>query len=69
MATSTDGISWTKRQPLDTTDVENFYPTLFDNGPSERGCELVVFYTASETGGFQRWQDARLMRRRLTLSW
>lgn len=69
MATSYDGIHWTPRMPIDLDPGEQFYPTIIgmESAPSQSGASFYIYYTDSLLGGWDRWQDARWVRRRVDL--
>lgn len=69
MATSIDGIHWTPRMPIDLDPGEQFYPTIIgmESVPSQSGASFYIYYTDSLLGGWDRWQDARWVRRRIDL--
>lgn len=64
---SADGITWSSRNLLDNTLGEDLYPTIIGLGESPRisGSEFFVYYTYSKKGGWERWDDAILMRRKI----
>ncbi len=69
---SSDGVNWTKLQQIEDDGFESFYCTLIGTGedPNVTGRDFYVYYTRSVIGGvdgFLRWQDADLVRRRLTV--
>lgn len=53
LVTSKDGINWAERKTIVVSENELFYPSLI---------MPFVYYTESKLGGFQRWNDARLLR-------
>lgn len=69
LATSIDGVHWTPRMPVDLDPGEQFYPTIvgMETIPSQSGASFYVYYTDSILGGWDRWQDARWVRRRIDL--
>lgn len=69
MATSIDGVHWTPRMPVDLGPGEQFYPTIvgMEPIPSQSGASFYVYYTDSVLGGWDRWQDAQWVRRRIDL--
>ena len=69
LATSADGINWSPRQALVTDPGEQFYPTLIGLGadPQVTGESFYVYYTDSLKGAWNRWKDAKLVRRLITL--
>ena len=67
-AWSEDGIRWSARTPLAVEQSELFYPSIVDvgaNAPRQCGGEFWVYYTRSEAGGWNRWGDAAIARRRI----
>jgi hypothetical protein len=70
MATSADGVNWSPRQALVTDVGEQFYPSLIGTGsdPTHTGQSFYVYYTDSQKGAWNRWQDAALVRREITLA-
>jgi hypothetical protein len=69
LATSVDGLNWTSRQPIDLSPREQFYPSIIGMEPIPwvSGTSFFIYYTDSELGGWNRWQDARFVRRRIDL--
>jgi hypothetical protein len=69
LASSSDGINWTPRQPIALDPGEQFYPSLIGTGadPQITGQSFYVYYTDSKNGGFGRWSDAQLARRLITI--
>jgi hypothetical protein len=69
LATSVDGINWSPRQAIVTDAGEQFYPTLIGLGadPLVTGESFYVYYTDSMKGSWNRWKDAKLVRRLITL--
>jgi len=67
---SDDGITWAERQKLVDDDGECFYPSILGFGQDQRqtGSEFYVYYTFSAKGGFERWNDAVIARRKITVS-
>jgi chitodextrinase len=70
MASSPDGLSWTGSTVIANATTEQFYPTVLgeDGNPNMTGQQFYVYYTSSVTGGFNRWTDAVLARRLVSLS-
>jgi hypothetical protein len=70
MATSSDGLNWSPRQALDLDVGEQFYPTIVGTGdqPWESGQQFYVYYTDSKKGAWNRWKDAALVRRSITIN-
>jgi hypothetical protein len=70
MATSSDGVNWSPRQALVTDVGEQFYPSLIGTGsdPTHTGQSFYIYYTDSQKGAWNRWQDAALVRREITLT-
>ncbi len=68
LATSSDGINWSQRQALVTDAGEQFYPSLVGTGadPTHTDKSFYVYYTDSQKGAWNRWQDAKLVRREIT---
>jgi hypothetical protein len=54
---SNDGINWGNATEIIRSNNELFYPSAIYHND-----RFYVFYTDSALGGFQRWQDAKLMR-------
>jgi hypothetical protein len=63
LATSSDGVNWSARQPLALDGGEQMYPTIVGKGadPQVTGQSFYVYYT---DGG--RWGSAQLARREVT---
>lgn len=70
MTSSTDGLTWTPRQPLENAPGESFYPSIVDSGanPLVSDDSFYVYYTKSQAGGFERWNDAEIVRRQVTVA-
>ena len=70
LASSSDGLSWTGSSVIANAATEQFYPTVLgeDGNPSSTGQQFYVYYTSSVSGGFNRWTDAVLARRLVSLS-
>lgn len=64
---STDGLSWSARQTIESAPGESLYPTIVGIGsdPQRTGDEFYVYYVYSIAAGFERWSDAFLARRQL----
>ena len=69
-ATSPDGVQWSSRKPLAVDAGEQFYPSIVGTGsdPSRTGQSFYVYYTDSQKGVWDRWSDAELRRRTVTIS-
>lgn len=67
---SEDGIHWEDRRKLFAEQGEVFYPTIsgFLGDSRQTGAEFYVYYTFSEKGGWARWNDALIVRRRITFT-
>ena len=67
---SEDGIHWTDRRKLATEKGEAFYPSIigFQDDSRRTEKEFYVYYTFSPKGGWERWNDAAIVRRKITLS-
>ena len=70
MSTSMDGVNWTPRQAIVTDAGEQMYPTLIGTGadPTRTGQSFYAYYTSSNAGAWDRWSDAKLVRRQITLN-
>lgn len=70
LSTSMDGVNWSQRQAVVTDAGEQMYPTLIGTGsdPTHTGQSFYAYYTDSASGGWNRWNDAKLVRRQITLS-
>jgi hypothetical protein len=70
LATSTNGLNWSARQPLAVDPGEQFYPTIVGTGadPTHSGQSFYVYYTDSNRGAWGRWSDAQLRRREVTIN-
>jgi len=66
---SDDGIQWTEREHLTHEDGESFYVSVVGLGrnPRQTGNEFYVYYTSSKKGGWERWSDSDIVRRKITL--
>jgi hypothetical protein len=64
LATSSDGVNWSSRQPLVLDAGEQMYPTIIGTGadPQITGQSFYVYYTDGK-----RWSKAQLARRLVTL--
>lgn len=69
ITTSQDGINWSPRQTLVADAGEQFYPTMIGTGadPTHTSKSFYVYYTDSQKGAWNRWKDAELVRREITL--
>lgn len=67
---SEDGINWSDRRKLVTGKGEAFYPSIagFLDDPRRTGKEFYVYYTFSLKGGWERWSDATIVRRKITFA-
>ncbi len=63
LATSSDGVNWSARQPLVLDSGEQMYPTILGTGPDPQvtGQTFYVYYTDGS-----RWGSAQLARRLVT---
>jgi len=70
LAVSDDGINWSRRILIANDRGEKFYPSIIGLGDDPRitGEEFYVYYTHSIIGAWDRWRDARLVRRRIILN-
>jgi hypothetical protein len=70
LSTSMDGVNWTPRQTIVSDAGEQMYPTLIGTGadPTRTGQSFYAYYTDSASGGWNRWNDAKLVRRQITLN-
>ena len=66
---SDDGIHWAERKQLSNDNGEAFYPSFvgFMADPRHTGQEFYIYYTFSAKGGWERWDDAVIARRKITL--
>ena len=64
---SDDGLHWTQRKQLAHEDGESFYPSIIGWREDSRqtGNEFFVYYTSSKKGGWERWSDAEIVRRKI----
>jgi hypothetical protein len=69
MSSSIDGVNWGARQAVAVDYGEQFYPSLVGTGgdPTRTGKSFYVYYTDSQAGAWDRWNDAQLARRLITL--
>lgn len=67
---SADGIIWSERKKLVTENGESFYPSIIglEDNPRQTGPHFYVYYTFSEKGGWNRWDDAAIVRRKITVA-
>ena len=67
---SKDGIHWADRRKLAAEHGEAFYPLLtgFLDDPRRTGTAFYVYYTFSAKGGWERWNDAIIVRRKITFA-
>ena len=70
MSTSMDGVNWSPRQAIVADAGEQMYPTLIGTGadPTHTGQSFYAYYTDSAAGAWNRWNDAKLVRRQITLN-
>lgn len=70
MTWSDDGITWAERRILVNEEGECFYPSILGYGEDQRqtGAEFHISYTFSAKGGFERYDDAVIARRKITVS-
>lgn len=66
---SDDGITWAERRKLADEEGESFYPSIvgFGEDPRQTGPEFYIYYTFSRKGEWDRWSDAEIVRRRITV--
>lgn len=70
MMFSDDGLNWSARTQLESEAGESFYPSLVGTNsanPQELGRSFYVYYTYSVAGGWDRWSDAQVARRLITI--
>ena len=69
MSSSADGVNWSQRQLVVSSPGEQMYPTLVGTGadPTHTGQSFYAYYTDSMAGAWNRWSDAKLVRRLITL--
>jgi hypothetical protein len=68
LTTSSDGVNWAPRTPLAIDPGEQFYPSLIGAGGSVTGQQFYAYYTDSQKGTWNRWSDAQLRRRAITIT-
>lgn len=70
LAFSEDCIHWGARRRITYENGEVFYPSIVSLGENSRetGREFYVYYTFSEKGNWDRWEDAVIARRRVTIA-
>jgi hypothetical protein len=68
LSCSEDGIHWADRKKIAVEEGEAFYPSIigFLADPRKTGKEFYVYYTFSAKGGWERWSDAAIVRRKIT---
>ncbi len=66
---SDDGIYWAKRVRLVDEGGECFYPSIIglQDSPRQTGKTFFIYYTFSEKGAWDRWGDAVIVRRKVTV--
>lgn len=66
---SVDGIHWAPRRRISTEAGESFYPSIidYDDTPRETGESFFIIYTHSKKGEWDRWDDAKIMRRSVSI--
>ena len=67
---SGDGIHWAKRTKLVDEGGECFYPSIIGlvDDPRQAGETFYIYYTFSGKGAWDRWGDAVIMRRKVTVT-
>ena len=67
---SEDGIHWADRRKLAIENGEAFYPSIigFLDDPRVTEKEFYVYYTFSTKGAWERWDDAAIVRRKITFA-
>jgi len=67
---SQDGLHWADRRKIAAESGEAFYPSIigFLDDPRRTGGEFYVYYTFSSKGAWERWDDAALVRRKITFA-
>ena len=67
---SDDGINWSRRFLISDEAGEHFFSTIIGIGddPQVTGKEFYIYYTHSISGAWDRWSDAQLLRRKITLN-
>jgi hypothetical protein len=70
LAVSNDGLNWSNRMLISNEAGEKFYPTIIgmEDEPRVTGKEFYIYYTHSIAGAWDRWSDAKLLRRKITLN-
>lgn len=70
MTCSDDGIVWSERKKLASENGESFYPSIlgFRKDSRQTGAEFYIYYTYSRKGGWGRWEDAVIARRRISIA-
>ena len=68
---SDDGINWSSRMLIADEPGELFYPTIvyIEDEQQKTGKDFYVYYVRSIAGGWERWTDAVLVRRKITLNY
>lgn len=68
MTCSEDGIHWAGRRKVASEAGEAFYPSItgFLADPRQTEREFYVYYSFSPQGGWERWSDAAIVRRKIT---
>jgi hypothetical protein len=66
---SDDGINWSRRMLISDEAGELFYPSIMGTGDDPRitGREFYIYYTHSLVGAWNRWGDAQLVRRKISM--
>jgi PKD repeat protein len=66
---SDDSLNWSSRTQIESDPGESFYPTMIGAGsdPQQIGGKFYLYYTYSIAGGFNRYSDAQLVRRTITV--
>jgi hypothetical protein len=66
---SSDGLSWSARQTIEDEPGKSVYPTMvgLGNDPQATGEDFYLYYVYSAAAGFERWSDAYLARRLITV--
>ncbi|MCC7475528.1 MAG: hypothetical protein IT425_09045 [Pirellulales bacterium] len=69
ITTSSDGVNWGPRQAIALDSGEQLYPSIvgMEANPAQSGQSFYVYYTDSQKGGWNRWNDAQLRRRSITV--
>jgi hypothetical protein len=68
ITTSSDGINWAPRQSVALDPGEQFYPSIVGPNGSVTGQSFYTYYTDSQKGAWNRWSDAQLRRRAITIT-